>query len=242
MRLKQLILLAAAGILVLSSCFKPEGEQYLYTNLYGIGTVSGITLQFETDGLSFTIADDQTDGKWMTLGRIFFCCDVIRATAADAYDICLKNYEPVTSKPAAFKSQTPESVYGHDPVSLYQDWGLEWKMRRLNFSCLITSLTKSNTVHSVDLVFDDVRSHSDTLFFELHHQGQGESYENTDYPATDFQLETRYMTFDFSSCIPEDAGDSIMIVIEWDWFTSDGTNGLNREVEHQAIVGELTLK
>jgi hypothetical protein len=244
MKTRHLILLAAAGIFALSSCFKTDGEEYIYTNLYGFGNVSisTNTLKVEPDGVEFILAEDKTDGKWNSLDRIYFCCDVLRATDDGRYDIRLKSYEPVVCKAALFKSRTSESVYGNDAVSFFQDWGLDWRVRSFNMACQLTSLTKSSTAHSVDFVFDDTRSHRDTLFFELHHQGLGESYENTDHQATEFQLETRYMTFDFSECIPADAGSNIVFSIEWDWFKSNELNGLTRELKHYQECAVIRLK
>lgn len=242
MKTRHLLLLAAAGILALTSCFKTDGEEYLYTNLYGFGSISLNILRIEPDGLELVPAEDKTDGKWSSLERIFFCCDVLREREDGRYDIRLKSYEPVIRKVALFKSRTSESVYGSDAVSFYQDWGLDWRVRTLNMACLITSLTKSNTVHSIDFVFDDTRSHRDTLFFELRHQGLGESYENTDHAATEFQLETRFMTFDFAGCIPPDAGDSIVISIEWDWFQTNELKSLERELSHSRECAVIRLK
>ncbi len=242
MKTRQLTLLAAAAILAFTTCFKPDGEEYIYTNLYGYGTVSANIIKIEPDGVEFTLAEDQTDGKWTSLNRIFFCCDVIRLKDDGRYDIRLKSYEPVFRKTALFKIRTPESVYGSDAVAFYQDWGLDWRVRTLNMACLLTSLTKSNTAHSIDFVFDDTRSHKDTLFFELRHQGLGESYENTDYEATEFKLETRFMTFDFSECIPADAGENIVISIEWDWFKANELKGLERELRHNQECAVIRLK
>lgn len=241
MNAKHLLMLALASVFCLTSCWDNSGEEYIYTNMYSFGDVRSGQIKIESEGLTLNITEDKSDGKWVDHDHIFFCCDVLRMTAAGVYDIRMNAYEPVVEQAALVKSRTSESVYGSDAVSFYQDWGLDAKNRKLNMSCLTTSRTKSETVHSVNLVYDDIRSHKDTIFFELRHQGQGESYENEAYPADDFQLDTHYITFDFSQCIPADAGTHIIISIEWDWLVNEG-GSLGREVEHKQECGVLTLR
>ena len=242
MKTRHLLILLTACVLGLTSCFNSGEPEYLYTNVYGIGAVQGTVIFPDPEGYAFNIVEDRTDKGWLALDRVFFHCDVLRVSESSGYDIRLLGYEPVTSGPALVKSTSDESVYGTNPVSFYQDWGINHKKRTLNLSAVYTALKKSDKVHTVDLVFDDVRSHKDTIFFELHHQGFGESYENKDYEATDFEIQTEYMTVDLSSCIPSDAGSTIIICVEWDWFRSIELNYMDREtIEHKYACGVLRL-
>lgn len=231
-----------AGLLLLTSCFKITEQEYIYTNFYAFGTVYGQVLHIEPGGLDFVVTEDKTDGKWSAEPRIFFCCDVLQQVETGRYSIRIKDYDSVISRAALVKGATDESVYGSDAVSFYQDWGLDSKNRIINILALTTSLKNSDKVHTVNLVFDDARSHTDTLFYELRHQGFGESYENTGYEATDFQLDYNYLTFDLSGTIPSGAGESIVISIEWDWFPANDLSYMEREPEHQQACGILNLQ
>ena len=242
MKIKHLIILCLASAFCLVSCFDPGEPSLIYTNLYGFGNVRGTWIQIDSEGQVHQITDDQTDGKWNTVERIFFCCDVLEATDESTFQIRLKSYEPVTVLPALFKSQADPDVYGSDAVAYYQDWGMDPTKRTINMAAVTTSLKSSSTVHTVNLLFDDERSHKDTLFFELRHQGFGESYENEEHTETEYQLDTRFLTFDLSQTIPSNAGSSIAIRIDWDWFETTNLDGLKRERKHEFITGRMPLQ
>ena len=235
------VLLILATALCLTACSEDSQDEILYSNLYGFGDVSGSRISIRGDGLIFDVTKDQTDGGWQKEKRIFLQCDVLRETAAQTYDICLKAARPVIERNVLVKSQSSEEVYGNDAASFDQDWGLDTQTRTINMACRYTSLKKSTTPHTLNLVFDDARSSTDTLFFELRHQGSGESYENTDYETTDFQVNGQYLTFDFSGTIPVGAKNSIVISVEWDWFKSNSYEMLEREKKHYQSCGTIKL-
>ena len=236
---KTLFILAAA--LCLTACFDDTQEEILYYNLYGFGDVSGSRIFLRGDDITLNVTQDQTDGAWQQEKRIFLQCDVLRETAANTYDICLKQTRPVIEKDVLVKSQSSVDIYGNDAVSFDQDWGIDPGTRTINMACRFTSLQKSTTQHTLNLVFDDIRSSTDTLFFELRHQGFGESYENTDHEATEFQVVGQYLTFDFSDTIPADAKSSIIVSVEWDWLVTNGYDMLERERKHFQSCGTLKL-
>lgn len=240
------ILAILAAAFCLTACFEDSGDDPLYTNFYGFADVSGLDLtgariSIRSEGIFFNVAEDKTDGAWRKEKRIFLQCDVLRQTADNTYDICLKQTRPVIEKDVIFKSQSSEDVYGNDAVSFDQDWGMDVQTRTINMACRYTALQKSTTPHTLNLVFDDSRSTTDTLFFELRHQGAGESYENTDYETTDFQVNGQYLTFDFSGTIPAGAKGSIVISVEWDWLNSNSYEMLERERKHYQSFGTLKL-
>ena len=236
------VLLSLSALLCLIACDRTEGPQFSYTNVYGFAEVRGNVLSIPTQGLDLYVSQDKTDGKWASCSRIFYCCDIFLQSAGSNYEATLKDYAPVTSATVRKKSLSSESTYGTDAVCFYQDWGMEPPTPYFNLSCQITRLKNSSTGHSVSLVFDDTRSNRDTLFFELHHQGQGESYENTAHEADAFEVETRYLTFDLSQAIPADAGDDIVLSLEWDWFKVADQKLKDREKVHQQAFGTMRLK
>ena len=234
-------LILSAAVLCLTACFKPEGEDFLYYDLYGFGDVEASVISIRSEGLVFNVTEDKTDGNWKKLSRIFLRCDVLRDNGGKRYDIRLKAYEPVLQQGILVKSQSDETVYGMDAACFYQDWGSDSEAFTLNAACHFTRKKNSATPHSLSLVFDDVRSHTDTLFFELHHQGSGESYENLEIEASDFQVETQFLTFDLSSAIPAGAHGSIVVSFEWDWFPTAELESLLREPTHYQTFGTLKL-
>ncbi len=242
MRIKHLIILCLASAFCLVSCFDPGDSKFTYTNLYGFGDVRGTWIRLEPDGQALQITEDLTDKKWIAAERIFFCCDILDATDENTFQIRLKSYEPVTITPALFKSESDPDFYGSDAVSFYQDWGLDDTKQTISLAAVTTSLKTSSKVHRVNLVFDDERSNKDTLYFELRHQGFGESFENEDYDEKDFQVNTHYLTFDLSETIPSDAGSSIILRIDWDWLVSNGAGNLERERKHEFATGRMALK
>ena len=229
-------------LLGLTSCFNPAEPEYIQSNLYAFGSVQDGNIFIEPDGLVFIVDDDKTDEAWKTQGRIFFCCDVLRQTTPSIFEIRLKSYEPVITPAVLAKSQSDEEHYGTDAVAFYQDWGFDPMRYTFNAGVAYTYLKDSDKEHHVTLVWDDVRSNRDTVFFELHHQGSGESYENTEYEATDFEMKGSYMTFDLSRAIPSDAASNLVISFEWDWFETGALQTLEREVVHQQAFTTLNTR
>lgn len=233
------LLLPVFGLL---ACNRITENTVLYQNVYGFGdVVSGTEIHFDISDVTLQVTEDQTDSKWMHEQTIFFLADLIRISAPNTYETRIKMYEPVTRKAALAKSAADPAVYGTDAVALYQDWGSDPLRRYINVSCVTTSLKDSETPHTVDLVWDDVRSNSDTLYLELHHQGHGESYENEDYEADAFQMDTHYMRFDLAGAIPPGAGSSIVISLEWDWFETEYDLLVRDEPKHYQVFGTLEL-
>lgn len=238
--MKRIFILLLPILAVVSCNF--ERDTIKYQNLQAIGNVD-ITGQIvipET-GATFLITDDKTDGKWIQQQSIFFICDVDGISETGSYLTTLKEYRPVLRKAALKKSTTDPAFYGDNAVALYQDWGASSKERWICVSCLATSLKNSQTSHSINLVYDDLRTNADTLFLELHHQGSGESYENDAYNTSDFQIDTHFLRFDLAEAIPAEAKESIVLHVEWDWFETQNDQLVRNKPRHCETDGILYL-
>ena len=228
-------------LLLALSC-TPAKDSFSYQNFYGFGEVEPLgQIVLSGQSVKLQVIEDQTDGKWMQQQTIFFLCDLTGFTETGAYQATLKMYEPVARKGVVKKSTSDPATYGTDAVALYQDWGSNPKERWIDVACLTTSLKDSQTPHTVNLVLDDVRSNTDTVYLELHHQGSGESFENETWPTTDFQIDTHYLRFDLSGAIPPEARESIVLQIEWDWFEAANGLLLRDKPEHRKISGTFYL-
>ena len=226
---------------LLTACFPSGSEKYQYFNLYAFVDVQdNATVRLSITGDTFRVTEDQTDSKWMHEQLIFIFYDILGRTGADQYDIRIKAYKPVMRQLARFKSQSGPDEYGSDAVSFYQDWGFNPKERTMDIACLYSSLKDSETEHRIYLVFDDVRSNTDTLYLELHHQGHGESYENEAYEAKNFQVNTTFLRFDLGGVIPADAGKQIVFSLEWDWLPTEDDAYL-REQKHFQVFSTVKL-
>ena len=228
-------------ILMIVSC-NLEQDTFKYQNFQSIGNVdvTGQIILPET-GATFLIMDDKTDGKWRYEQYVYFLCDVDGINATGAYLTTLKEYKPVQRKAALKKSTTDPAFYGNNAVALYQDWGSSIKERWICVSCLATSLKNSQTAHSINLVYDNLRTNADTLYLELHHQGSGESYENDAYATSDFQIDTHFLRFDLADAIPSEAGESIVLHIEWDWFETQDDQLVRSKPQHCEANGIFYL-
>ena len=230
------------SLLALSACTHSGENDAYYENLYGFGDVIGSAqIRMAEPEITFQVTEDQTDSKWMHEKTVFFLCDLTHKKVENRYEARMKFYEPVLCQDVLPKSRTSEAEYGTDAVSFYQDWGANPEKRTFDIACLYTALKDSDREHRIRMILDDTRSNTDTLYLELHHQGFGESFENTAHEAKDYQVNTRYLRFDLSGCIPPDAGDEIVLSIEWDWFVSQN-NILSRERSHNQEFGILKLK
>ena len=210
------ILAILASAICISSCI--HDNDILSSELCMVNVESPNRLITDT-GLTFNVVETSVSAIPDTVKRVMILCDVLRqtGTSTDEYDVHLLNFAHVLTKQPVLKSTADEEVIGSDGITPAQLWtGGGY----LNGAIQFTSVINSKVSLTVNLVFDDTRSNSDTLYFSLHHNAHGESLEHEEIPQSMLTLSSDYVSFPVAGYIPE-GKDEIVLHLDWNWYREE---------------------
>lgn len=224
------MLAAAAALMLAASCNKDNTVAYGYE---GIGTVAGSSIILD-NGVQFNVTSLQTDDGYKACERVYFYCDILKETSTGYFNIRLLKWTKVLRKQAVtYSSVSDWDEIGDDAVALGQGW---MSGEYLNMAVLFSAKTGSETSHYLNLVYDDVNSGTDTLRFQLRHNGKGESFPSIAYE--DMTIVKAFASFPIRNYIPAELNE-IPIKVTWNWYkTADGR--YIAQTEEQSIKGILT--
>lgn len=235
--MKRTLITAAALFLAAITFNSCLGESdYMYSTLEMVNVLAADKF-VNDDGVIFNVTESATGSLATDIRRMMISCDVLRATNGreNEYDIKLREYaeskvvEPVRS------SEADEEKLGGDAIKVTQGW-----MTKGYFNALmdVIVLQGSEQEHTVDLVFNEQRSHKDTLFFRIRHNAFGDSLEPEENRNKPFSIANGYLSFPVDKYIPAGT-ESIVIHLDWEWYkTYENIITLERE----ACKGDITYK
>lgn len=215
-RLVSFILMAASAAL-LASCL-PDPEEFLYTES-GMFTVAGSNQLITDSGNIYDIVQNNSGADIPdTLKRVMAVCDVLTKTAgtSNRYSVRLMEFAGAFVKDPVPMSGMDESAIGHDGLNIKQAWVTGGYLNAYSF---IAMFNPSKVNHELNLVYDDVRSNADTLYFEVRHNAHGECPENEDTVLKDFVFAGAYLSFPLDGILEE--GKKPIVHLEWDWYVGD---------------------
>jgi len=211
-------ILAASAIILLASCL-PERE-YLYSDAVMCTVINPVRLKSD-GGNIYNIVENSTGSLIPdTLKRVMISCDVLSATVStpSEYDIRIIDFLGAFSKDPVYAGSIEEgATAGDDPVKVTQAW---ISGGYLNGYINLLLKNPSEVDHDFNLVYDDARSTSDTLYFRMCHDAQGESPDDSGLSAAHFITAGTYFSFPIESILPQ-SDKSKAVYLEWEWFDSD---------------------
>ena len=214
----------------LVSCL-PESE-YMYTET-GMCTIINSS-QLQTDnGQIFNIVENNSGGVIPdTLLRVMTVCDVLTQVIgkADEYNVRLMEFETAFSSEPLEKSTMDEEAVGNNGINVNQAWAMGGYLSGYSS---IAMLNPSESQHTLNLVYDDLRSSSDTLFLELRHNANGECPENTEIPLNSFVFAGSYFSFPIKDLV---VSDKQIIHLEWDWYVGDEYTFTREKKKHTGDI------
>lgn len=206
----------AAFCAVMASCL-PEME-YMYTDT-GMCTLLAPD-KLQTDGGDIYHISQNNAGANIpdTLKRVMTRCDVMSPVEgrANEYYVRLMEFASAIVEDPVLKSDMDETVVGNNGLNISSGW---ISGGYLNAYVFIPMLRPTKVNHTINLVFDDIRSNADTLYFEMRHNALGECPENPDIPLTSFEFAGTYTSFPLEGIL--ESGKKPICHIEWDWYEGD---------------------
>lgn len=212
--IKCMVLAALAA--VLASCF-PDME-YMYTETSMCTLLSRDRLQND-NGDIFNITQNNSGSTIPdTVKRVMVRCDVLSAVEgkANEYNVRLMEFSGAFCHSPVKKSTMNEEAIGSNGLNISQAWV---SGGYFNTYVLLAMLNPPQADHEINLVYDDVRSNSDTLYFEMRHNAHDECPENHTIPLTSFVFAGAYMSFPLDGILT--SGQNPVCHIEWDWYDGD---------------------
>ena len=231
----KMLLMAVIAALCAVSCL-PEDDDAVYTDAGMCEIITPTRLKMDS-GLIYNIVSNRAGDLEVGMKRLMIQCDVLRVTEGkeNEYDVDLLSYAQVVCKDVVRASEADDAALGDDAINIVEGW---IENGYFNAYLQITGVTASKTEHLVNLVFNDVRSNSDTLYFEMRHNAYGESFDNPDISTADLSIMEGYTSFPITELRPAGSG-KIVMHFDWEWF-----NIVNNVLSSEKCPssGDLTYK
>ena len=231
--MKRIITMVAAALCTLgaaTSCLENEEDSVLIYGYTAIGNMKDGALLTDY-GQTFHILQKECEGSLDTCSRVIVYCDILKQLddAGNEYNIKVRSFTcPLVAEPIA--ASTAGEVVS-DPVEIAQGW-LSGGYINVNYRHLYAAGT--GVKHTVSLLYDDVKSNADTLYYTLKHNAFGETTGGGKYTLYDLSMKYGYASFPFTQHVPYSAA-SITVCLSWDWYTTDESgNILNDIVLHNS--------
>jgi len=190
-------------------------------------------------GLMYNIVETNVNVEVKDTVRILAVCDVIRQTGDSdtEYDVRLVGYTIPLCKEALTASEVSDwDAVGNDPAGLQTGWFSGGYFNMYLQYCFDSS---SKTVHTLNLVFDDLRSNDDTLFFELRHNAYGETYSEETKDNENLAINYAYASFPIEKYLPS-GKESVVMSLDWRWY-KDSVGYLSTEIADHTTRGTYTI-
>ena len=230
--IKFLVLTAFAAVLV--SCF-PDME-YMYTETGMCTILSKERLQTD-NGDIFHITENNSGYLFPdTLKRVMVRCDVISAVEgkSNEYNVRLMEFSGAFCQPPVRTSAMDEEAIGDNGINVSQAW---ISGGYFNAYVQLPMLNPPQVDHAINLVYDDIRSNSDTLYFEMRHNAHDECPENHSIPITSFVFAGTYLSFPLEGIL--ESGKNPVCHIEWDWYDGDSYSITSDKVHRSGNISVL---
>ena len=212
----------------LISCL-PDRE-YLYTDT-GMCTRIGFD-RLQTDaGAIYNITENNSGANIPdSVKRVMISCDVTSEVPGktNEYNIRLIDFRSALCEEPVIASFTPVDTLGTDGIRVAQAWV---SGGYLNSFLYVTMKRNSDTAHSINVLFDDIKSNSDTLYLTMRHNAYGESPENPEQDLNYLVLAGVYASFPLNGVMPV-GGSSPIVHLEWDWYIEDGASITREKAPH----------
>lgn len=209
------ITVVVLALVSFSSCLKDS--DVLFTTTV-IADVEGTTLVTD-NGIRYDITNTE-EFDFTDIKRVVAMVYAKKQISDTEYEGTIYAMAPVLVKDYLVKSAINEDEVGNDAVNLDGFW---YEGQYISVRYNITSITGSETKHLLNLVYDDVRSGKDTVYFELRHNAYKESYEYTeslDDSASEtkqtFEINTGYASF---PCGEDFIKDGQVVHVDYEWLT-----------------------
>ena len=207
-------LLAVASLpSVLSSCSDDEKKVYVcspHTESVSMGIADGGNII--TDKGNVLVPDKSSVGHDLTDGeRVFVNCNILERENENTYRVRINRYYQLLAKNIVRSSETDDEELGDDPVEVRKAW---FGGGYLNVSLGLEYNPSSNTSHLLNVVYDDVKSTSDSVFLTLRHNAFADTVRTRMGTATaSFNMED----------IMAGKDSKVYVRLRWQWYTHGGT-------------------
>lgn len=215
------VLFIAFTAVLLISCL-PDRD-VLFTDTGMCTRLGRDRLQTDNGNIYNIVENDSGSMIADTLKRVMISCDVLSAVSgkSNEYDIRIIDFRGALCEEPVVASSIPLDTLGVDGVNVVQAWV---SGGYLNSFLNVTLKRNSETVHDINLLFDDFKSNADTLYFKMRHNAHGESPENPEESLNNLVFAGVYASFPLNNILPI-GGKYPIVHLEWDWYLDESIAG-----------------
>ena len=215
------VFLTAVTAILLISCL-PDRD-VLFTDSGMCTTLGRDKLQTDSGNIYNIVENDSGSLIPDTLKRIMISCDVLSTVSgkSNEYNIRIIDFRGALCEEPVIASSIPLDTLGTDGVNVVQAWV---SGGYLNSFLNVAMKKNSDTVHDINLLFDDFKSNADTLYLKMRHNAHGESPENPEESFNNLVFAGVYASFPLDNIMPI-GGKYPIVHLEWDWYTDEYSPG-----------------
>ena len=140
---------------------------------------------------------------------------------SNEYNIRIIDFRGALCEEPVIASSIPLDTLGIDGVNVVQAWV---SGGYLNSFLNVAMKKNSDTVHDINLLFDDFKSNADTLYLKMRHNAHGESPENPEESFNNLVFAGVYASFPLNNILPT-GGKYPIVHLEWDWYMDEYSPG-----------------
>lgn len=174
------------------------------------------------NGLKYKVTDGEMSANIASYSRVYvqgYATKSYEAGSTYDYDVKIESMWQVAVKDLVKVSsiQTEEDdTYGDSPILMSQSW---LSGGYLNFILIVSHRRTQNYMGSVSLLYDDTKSSSNELFFELRNKQEGDTWENPEMDESSTVFENLLLSVPIESLIPAGMStDQLKLNVEYKWF------------------------
>lgn len=213
LRFDMMLLVMTLLPFILSSCSDDDKYVYVYptpTTSVSMGTADGGRIL--TDKGNVLIPDKSSIGHDLTDGeRVFINCNILEREDEKTYRVRINKYHQLLAKDIVRASDSQDEELGNNPVQVKDAW---FGGGYLNVRLGLKYNPSSNTSHLLNVVYDDVKSTSDTIFLTLRHNAFADTVRTRIGTATaSFRMED----------IMADKDSKVYVRLKWQWYAHRGS-------------------
>lgn len=198
----------------LFSCSDDEKKVYVYSPhvSYAVSMGEASDGNIMTDKGNVLVPDESSVGHDLTDGeRVFVNCSVLEREDEHTYRVRINKYYQLLTKEMVRASASDDEELGNDPVEVKAAW---FGGGYLNVRLGLEYNPSSGTSHLINMVYDDVKSTSDTLYLTLRHNAFADTVRT--------EIGTATASFNLENVVGETTKEKVYVRLRWQWYAPGG--------------------
>ena len=183
----------------------------MYNNQTMADIVNGELLTDE--GFYYDVVEDQSDGKWRSLERVFLVSDILSEGSNGRYNVAIKQYAEVGTLSIVRSEDIYEDIHGADTTILQSGW--KSSKQRINLVVVYPERKPDNPEKDTFyLEYDKSASNDGTLIFSLRRNSHGDHISRSELHTggNSIKFDQKFFTVSYKDLLLDPTSDPMIKV------------------------------